>query len=55
MRGPKRKSRGKWDSHNTNQEKYSSENNISYFLNCLENEKEHKNSEENFNNNYKIK
>jgi hypothetical protein len=41
--------------NNTNQEKYSSENNISYFLNCLENEKEHKNSEENFNNNYKIK
>ena len=22
MRGPKKKSRGKWDSHNTNQEKY---------------------------------
>ena len=41
--------------NNTNQEKYSSENNISYFLNCLENEKENKNSEENINNNYKIK
>ena len=40
---------------NSNQEKYSSENNISYFLNCLENENEHKNSEENINNNYKIK
>ena len=41
--------------NNTNQEKYSSENNISYFLNCLENEKENKNNEENINNNYKIK
>lgn len=41
--------------NNINQEKYSSENNISYFLSCLENEKEYINSEENINNNYKIK